>query len=728
MKEFDMASWIWNDELNLVNTYVDFYDEFEAIDNNYILNISADSQYCIFINDKFVYAGQYPDYDFYKVYDRIDISEFVRIGNNRLKITAYCQGEDSSIYRAGSPGLIYSVMRGDECVAFSAKGTLCSPNPYYKSGYIDKLSPQLSFSFIFDNAAPDCYNKVQSTIINRSKELHLRGILPTVISSRSPSSVVAQGVFLNQQKCSELGGAIQYSFLSSRALSELAGVSAPLMLPHNEGVCFKSDEGDGIYIIIDLGQEDTGFFCLDVDCPTGTLIDIGFGEHLDDLRVRAHVGGRNFAAQYRCSGGRQKFVHYFKRLGLRYLQLHIHAHEFKLFYAGILPVYYPVSDIPYFYSSDHLHNKIYETCKRTLLLCMHEHYEDCPWREQALYNLDSYNQMRAGYYVFGEYDMPRECLRLIALSLRDDGLLELCSPARVGVTIPSFSLAFVMSLCDYLLYTNDISFVQEYLYVAEKIIDTFISRKAANGLVPRFLGERYWNFYEWAEGLDGSSVSRNETFDAPLNMYLSIALNAIENIYKIIGQSNKAKRSKELKEDLNKAIDKNYWSEEKQAYLTFISDERITHFAQLTQALAVCSGACPQSKTEAALNTMVTGGLIPITLSCHMFKYEALLKMPEKYSEYVFDDIARVWGKMLFNGATTFWETELGAWDFDNAGSLCHGWSAIPAYFYFAYALGLKPKADCRGFDVAPVNSGIAKISGRFLDKNKSVIELKSEK
>ena len=31
MKEFDMASWIWNDELNLVNTYVDFYDEFEAI-------------------------------------------------------------------------------------------------------------------------------------------------------------------------------------------------------------------------------------------------------------------------------------------------------------------------------------------------------------------------------------------------------------------------------------------------------------------------------------------------------------------------------------------------------------------------------------------------------------------------------------------------------------------------------------------------------------------------
>lgn len=36
---------------------------------------------------------------------------------------------------------------------------------------------------------------------------------------------------------------------------------------------------------------------------------------------------------------------------------------------------------------------------------------------------------------------------------------------------------------------------------------------------------------------------------------------------------------------------------------------------------------------------------------------------------------------MLDDGATTFWETELGADDFGGAGSLCHGWSAIPIYY-----------------------------------------------
>ena len=44
---------------------------------------------------------------------------------------------------------------------------------------------------------------------------------------------------------------------------------------------------------------------------------------------------------------------------------------------------------------------------------------------------------------------------------------------------------------------------------------------------------------------------------------------------------------------------------------------------------------------------------------------------------------------MLYQGATSFWETEEGASDFGHAGSLCHGWSAMPAYFYYAYGAGI---------------------------------------
>ena len=47
---------------------------------------------------------------------------------------------------------------------------------------------------------------------------------------------------------------------------------------------------------------------------------------------------------------------------------------------------------------------------------------------------------------------------------------------------------------------------------------------------------------------------------------------------------------------------------------------------------------------------------------------------------------------MLYQGATTFWETDEGAGDFGRAGSLCHGWSGIPAYLFGAYILSVRPE------------------------------------
>ena len=78
--------------------------------------------------------------------------------------------------------------------------------------------------------------------------------------------------------------------------------------------------------------------------------------------------------------------------------------------------------------------------------------------------------------------------------------------------------------------------------------------------------------------------------------------------------------------------------------------------------------------------------------------------------------MARDWGHMLQHGATTFWETLKGAWDFDRAGSLCHGWSAIPLYLYFASALGLKPLAPgFARYAIERVDSGLGDIAGEIV-------------
>ena len=46
--------------------------------------------------------------------------------------------------------------------------------------------------------------------------------------------------------------------------------------------------------------------------------------------------------------------------------------------------------------------------------------------------------------------------------------------------------------------------------------------------------------------------------------------------------------------------------------------------------------------------------------------------------------IRKIFGAMIDAGATTWWETTLGE-NYAPWASFCHGWSAIPVYFYARY-------------------------------------------
>ena len=75
--------------------------------------------------------------------------------------------------------------------------------------------------------------------------------------------------------------------------------------------------------------------------------------------------------------------------------------------------------------------------------------------------------------------------------------------------------------------------------------------------------------------------------------------------------------------------------------------------------------------------------LTEISLSMRCFLNDALLLVDrEKYTPYVLGQIERIYRPMVEYGVGTVWETELGESDFANAGSLCHGWSALPIYYY----------------------------------------------
>lgn len=694
------SAWIWLSNAPEQNCYVQFRQPFMVQSQEPAqLLISAEGHYCIYVNGTYYPSTQYPDFSHYKSVQTIVIEFSAFQEENELTIQVRYPGVDTSVSRKELPGLRFELRQGDKVLAASGSKTLCSHMSGYRSQGIKNITPQLGAGFVYETPGPAVWG--QAVCVDKPCTTVPRPIPELVLAGRKTARLHSQGVFTTH-----LSGLQQYAGLHFRERETMT--SEPVTtLPQEKGVYFTCEDGDGIYLILDLGEQTVGYLELDLVCPENARVDVGYGEHLEDLRLRTDVGGRHFTLQWDAPRERHCFTHRFHRIGGRYLQLFIHSHHAVVYYAGVIPVNYPFLHDGEFHCSDHLHQRIYEVAKHTLCCCLHEHYEDCPWREQALYAFDSRNQMLFGYYAFGEFTQPRENLRLLALSQREDGLLEMCAPARISVNIPSFSLTFIVALEEYCRYSGDIAFGEEMRPVVERILEA-MNHRVRDGLMWNFREPQYWNFYEWRPLLEGTPIERTEEIDpsaeAALQLYLLLAMKRWALVLGYLGKSDPS---------LDKQIAslqlgfEQYWDTEEGAYASFLRVGEKIQYAELIQALALYANVVPETRCKTLRAKLAAGTLVPISMSCSIFKYDALLQEPEKYAEAVLEELAQRWGVMLYHGATSFWETDLGAEDFDRAGSLCHAWSSVPIYIYGAYVLGIRPIQPGVWVQHKPVLGGI---------------------
>ena len=305
---------------------------------------------------------------------------------------------------------------------------------------------------------------------------------------------------------------------------------------------------------------------------------------------------------------------------------------------------------------------------------MHEHYEDCPWREQALYSLDSRNQMLFGYYAFNESKFQRENLVFISHGKRADGLLEITYPAVDTPAIPFFSLIYIVAISEYIEHTGDKSIAHEVWETVSGIAKVFIDRLGDGALIKN-LPAPYWNFYEWSKGSDNEteldeSIPRVEKTELMLNCAFVYSMNAFEKLCKIKGEKFTVDTKK-----VKDAIDEKFYDKEKNLY--FLSDVDDT-CSQLGNAFALLIGLGNKGVVDALKND---NSLVPATLSMLGFVYDALLS-EDGNEQFVLNDIREKYKYMLDSGATSFWENLHTVDELSSACSLCHGWSAVPVYYY----------------------------------------------
>lgn len=684
------AKWIFCDgDTDRVNLYADFFVPITVHSGaRYRLAVSADADFAVFLDGAHVpiLFHAYPDIPSRKTYEEADVTDALPVGAHTLKITVYCPNKELSTYRKNRPALRFVLSENGEPVAISSKATQCRRNPNYTSGDVPMVSSQLGFSLDFDGCAEETPTHSAVELTDMPDEVFPRPI-PRFRTDRAlPLSLVSAGKWRDGD-LSE-GEKDRHAVRMQKALLD-------------------SDAPIGHYAIYDVGREETAYLSLATESSEPTELLIGYGEHLSDGRCRTAIGRRNFAFRVKVPKGPYEVLLPFLRLGLRYLQV---------FTVGTAPIdvtptlysaEYPIKEKPLYAPEDSIHGEIERVARYTLRLCMHDHYEDCPWREQALYAMDARSEMLAAYYAFGETAMTASSLRLFADTLRPDALVELCAPARVSVTIPAFSAAFVIALREYFDNSGDRETTLELLPAAYEILSGFYGRMKHNDwMLPAYRQKEYWNFYEWSDGLSGAIGKEQSpeemTYDAPLFAFVAMAFTAYAELLMKLGKEigddkmyDEGDAALHCSEELCERLNDCFFDEEVGLYRTSLgvslSDgspyrKGEPHYGELTQILCVLCGAVPEERLDALLDRIYKkDGLVPSTLAMGIFRYEALLRRPERYATLVLDEIGERFGAMLNAGATSFWEVEAGESAFRNAGSLCHGWSAFPIVLYAKY-------------------------------------------
>lgn len=627
------SKWIWPECQAGPDQYGEFYQAFEYLDEKAEFRISADSNYAVYVNGQLAASGQYPDYPHYKVFDTIDLTPFCTRGINHLAVVVWYYGISNYSYVVGKAAVRYELWLNELLTACSDEHTLSRISLSYRSGYCKTITGQLGLSFWYDLTKEDDW---------------MMGKLQNFASSR----IVDQQLRLYPRPIPKFE-----------------------IKPPFEAKLIQSDAGK--HLLFDLGCESVGYLRFRLYSSTKQNILIAYGEHISDGGVRRLIGGRDFSVEVTLCEGENSYMNPFRRLGLRYLEIFCEE-PVQFEWIGICPAEYPVKRMEKHFSNPQ-RQRIYEVCVRTLELCMHDHYEDTPWREQGLYAMDSRNQMLCGYDAFQEYAFPRANLLLMSKDNRQDDLLSICFPNADELTIPSFSLHYFTSVYEYTVCSGDQTLIRELYPKLISILNVFVQR-LENGLLPNWTDRYHWNFYEWSDGLSGQLLKETKPCkDAALNCLFVIAL---QRMQVISGLLNIPDKYSEMEQRVRKAIRQTFYDPADGSMRNSTLDERRS---VLVNALGILCGAIEGTEAEKLAAKLVdeTCNWTAATLSMVCFQYDALLKVnKEKYRSWILNDIDSKYQKMLDAGATSVWETEEGETAFENAGSLCHAWSSMPVYYY----------------------------------------------
>lgn len=712
LSNFWKAKWITHPSVSLLDYGVFHFRKVFVINTppkEFIINISADNRYHLFINGKSVCFGPARSDLEHWSFESIDIAPYLKSGKNLIAAQVWNFGaskpwaqfsiKTAFIVQGNTPGAeivntdtSWKVIKNRAYSPASA-GTKETKGQFVVVGPCDNVDASL---YPWDWEKPG-YNDSKWLKPGTLDAAHPKGVGTDINWELSPRQIP-----LMEQVHQKFG-----------KVRRASGTTVPQGFLEGKSVWTIPAKTKAV-VLIDQNNLTTGYPELLVSKGKGTKIKMIYSESLFDIKGqkgnRNEIEGKNIKgySDYFLPDGKQDRL--FRPLWFRtwrYLQLEIETKDEPLVVNSFSSEFtaYPLKENAVFESDAPELKNIWNVGWRTARLCANETYFDCPYYEQLQYVGDTRIQSLISLYVSGDDRLVRNAISDFNESVFSEGLTRSRYPSANPQIIPPFSLYWVDMVNDFWTLRDDPDFVKSFLPGIESVLGWFSRRIDPNtGLLGKV---EYWNFVDWAvewawsneKGIGGVPAGgMRDGGSSILTMQFAYAAQRAAELFSYYGLAEKAERYSEISRKLTKSVYDNCW-DEKRGYLSNSPAKK--EFSMHAQIFGVLTNTVPEKDQKDFLQRFMNDKtLIQPTMYFRFYLTQALKKtgLADHYLETL-----GLWHDMIKNGLTTFAENP------DPARSDCHAWSASPDYDFLATVAGIRPASP--GFKTVEIAPALGKLT-----------------
>lgn len=598
------------------NAHILFRKNFFIGEKNgkYVVRITADDYYKLYINGKFVCSGPVPGYPFHYYYDEADVSGFITQGVNVLAVHTYYQGLINRVWVSGDGrhGLYVSVKdgKGNE-VASSDESFLVARHGGYKThgeiyGWItqfpedyDSQSDEDGFYDVnFDDAL--WHNAV--AVRDADYRLFARPVPFNVIETLKP--------------------------------------------------VFSEKREDSFFF--DFGREISGTLKIKAKGARGAVVTVRQGEETNkDGSVRFDMRCNcRYEEFWTLSGRETDCLEQFLYKGFRYAELSV-PYGVEIIEVIAVAEHYPFAKKSFAAESNAKTGDVFRLCRDTLEYGVRDSVIDCPTREKGQYFGDGFYITLSHYALTGDLTLMRKLIADAFLSCRiEPGMLAYAPSSRTD-EIAEFPMLIVVLVLFEAVLSGNTDFLEKTYPDVIALMEVYRMRyERENGTVT--VGDK-WNLVDWPEsardGYDARLVPGEICRDchAVMNAYVYAAKRAVNRMAVLL--------KKEEPFDLRSArlvLTEVFYRAEKGL---FADRKESVHYSVGTNAFFLLLGLAPDARAEKNIvrllierkldnSNLFTSPVILAALWKYGYEKEALKIIADK----------KYWKNMIKEGATTTFE------------------------------------------------------------------------